>query len=73
MQLNFEFFLQIVGLLLGLLYLWWEYRADKRMWIVSVVMPMVSMVLYFRKGLYADFAINIYYLAIAAYGYAVWT
>ena len=34
---------------------------------------MVSMVLYFRKGLYADFAINIYYLAIAAYGYAVWT
>ena len=36
-------------------------------------MPMVSMVLYFRKGLYADFAINIYYLAIAAYGYAVWT
>lgn len=73
MQLNFELFLQIAGLLLGLLYLWWEYRADKRMWLVSVVMPMVSMVLYFRKGLYADFAINIYYLAIAAYGYAVWT
>lgn len=29
--------------------------------------------LYYRKGLYADFAINIYYVAIAVYGYLVWT
>ena len=29
--------------------------------------------IYFSKGLYADFAINIYYLAIAGYGFVVWT
>jgi nicotinamide mononucleotide transporter len=29
--------------------------------------------IYFSKGLYADFAINIYYLLIAIYGYVVWT
>lgn len=73
MEFNLELVLQIAGLALGLLYLWWEYQADKRMWLVGLVMPMVSMCLYFRKGLYADFAINIYYLVIAIYGYVVWT
>lgn len=29
--------------------------------------------LYFSKGIYADFAINIYYLLIAVYGYWNWT
>ncbi len=29
--------------------------------------------IYYSKGLYADFAINIYYLVIAAYGFWNWT
>lgn len=65
--------LEIAGLLLGLLYLWWEYHADSRFWLVSMIMPCVSMWLYFSKGIYADFAINIYYLLIAIYGYWNWT
>ena len=71
--MNWDLILQIAGLAIGLLYLWWEYHADAKMWIASVVMPSISLWLYFRKGLYADFAINIYYLAIAVYGYVVWT
>lgn len=70
---NWDLTLQIGGLIVGLLYLWWEYNADRRLWIASVVMPAISLWLYFRKGLYADFAINIYYLAIAVYGYLAWT
>lgn len=73
MTFDIDFLLQIAGLALGLLYLWWEYHANSRMWIVGAVMPMVSMWLYFRKGLYADFAINIYYLVMALYGYIAWT
>ena len=65
-------FLEILGFVVGLLYLWWEYHADKKVWLASVVMPAISMWLYFRKGLYADFAINIYYLVIAVYGFMVW-
>ncbi len=65
--------LEIAGFCIGLIYLWYEYHANPRMWIASVVMPMISMWIYFRKGLYADFAINIYYLVMAVYGYAVWT
>lgn len=65
--------LEILGFLVGLLYLYWEYHANSNVWAASVVMPMISMWIYFSKGLYADFAINIYYLVIAVYGFIVWT
>ncbi len=64
---------EFLGFGVGLLYLWWEYHADSKMWFASVVMPLISMWIYFSKGLYADFAINIYYLVIAVYGFIVWT
>ena len=65
--------LEILGFTVGLLYLWWEYHADWKLWYASMVMPAISMWIYFSKGIYADFAINIYYLVIAVYGYIVWT
>lgn len=65
--------LQILGLTLGLIYLYFEYNADKRMFIVGIVMPMVSMAVYYRRGIYADFSLSIYYLLMAVYSYMVWT
>lgn len=65
--------IEILGFSIGLLYLWWEYHANNKLWLASMVMPCISMWIYFSKGLYADFAINIYYLVIAVYGYVVWT
>ena len=67
-----DHFLEILGFSVGLLYLWWEYHADARVWLASIVMPAISMWIYFSKGIYADFGINIYYLVIAVYGYIVW-
>ena len=37
--MDIKLLLQIAGVLLGLLYLWLEYRADIRLWIVGLVMP----------------------------------
>ncbi len=65
--------LEILGFSIGLLYLWWEYHADSRLWLASILMPTISMWIYLHKSLYADFAINIYYFLIAIYGYATWT
>ncbi|MDE6297217.1 MAG: nicotinamide riboside transporter PnuC [Muribaculaceae bacterium] len=65
--------LEILGFTIGILYLWWEYHADSKVWLASVIMPAISMWIYFSKGLYADFAINIYYLLIAVYGFLAWT
>lgn len=72
-EIPWSLILEILGFCIGLLYLWWEYQADKRLWYASVVMPMISMWIYFSKGLYADFAINIYYLVIAVYGFRAWS
>lgn len=71
--MNFDLIIEISGFSLGLLYLWWEYHADTRLWIVSMIMPLFSMWVYFNKGLYADFGIAIYYFLVAIYGYIVWT
>lgn len=64
--------IDITGLVLGLIYLWLEYRANIWLWAVSVIMPIVHGYLYFAKGLYADFGMQFYYVAIAIYGYWSW-
>lgn len=72
-DLPWDTILEVLGFSVGLLYLWWEYHADSRLWIASIVMPTISMWIYLRKGLYADFTINIYYFVIAIYGWLTWT
>ena len=54
-------YIELLGTIVGLLYLWLEYRASIYLWVASV-----------DAGLYADFGINIYYLIIAIYGWAAW-
>lgn len=73
MTFDFNTILDFVKVILGLTYLYLEYKARASMWIVSVFMPVIGMVLFFNKGLYADCAINLYYLAMAVYGWYTWT
>lgn len=63
---------EIIGLVLGLFYLYYEYHASTLVWLFALLMPMVSMFVYFNAGLYADFSINIYYLGAAVYGLVKW-
>lgn len=72
-DLPWDIIIEALGFTIGIMYLWWEYHADPRLWLVSLIMPLISMWIYFHKGLYADFAINIYYFVIAIYGYIAWT
>ncbi len=70
--MDIKLILQIAGVALGLLYLWLEYRADIRLWIVGLVMPVVHGALYLRAGLYADCAMQVYYITAGLYGWFVW-
>lgn len=70
--MELKLFLQIVGTLLGLLYLWLEYKANIWVWIVGAIMPLVHGVLYLTSGIYADAAMQLYYVAAGIYGLVVW-
>ncbi len=73
MTLDLNTLLDILKVGVGLIYLYLEYHARPSMWIASVIMPAIGLVLFWNKGLYADCAINCYYLLIAIYGFAAWT
>lgn len=67
-----EQYIEILGTIVGLIYLWQEYRASIYLWITSIIMPAIYLYVYYQAGLYADFGINIYYLVIALYGWLAW-
>lgn len=64
--------LEVLGTMVGLVYLWLEYRASIYLWIAGIVMPAIYIFVYYKAGLYADFGINIYYLIAAVYGWFFW-
>lgn len=70
--MDIKLILQIVGITLGLLYLWLEYKANTWLWVVGMLMPCVHCVLYYKSGLYADCAMQGYYIAAGLYGLAIW-
>ena len=67
-----ELYIEIFGTIIGLIYLWLEYKANIYLWVVSIIMPAIYIYIFYNAGLYADFAINIYYLLIAIYGWFAW-
>jgi len=66
------YWLDMLTTLLGLLYIWLEYRASIWLWLVGIVMPALDIYLYYSHGLYGDAGMACYYTAAAVYGFAVW-
>lgn len=69
---DFLLALDITATIVGLVYIWLEYRASIYLWIAGIIMPAIDIFLYYEAGLYADFGMAIYYTLAALYGYAVW-
>lgn len=62
----------MAGFIIGLVYLWLEYKASIWLWLASVIMPIVHGYTYLARGLYADFGMEFYYVLAAVYGFAMW-
>ena len=65
-------YIEIAGAVIGLLYLYLEYRASVYLWPVGVVMPLFYIYIFFVSRFYADMGINIYYLFASIYGWIRW-
>ena len=64
--------IEIFGVLLGFIYLFLEYRAHQSMWLVSMVMALVYIVVYFKTGLFAYMTIYGLYFWMSLYGAYRW-
>lgn len=64
--------LDILTTILGLVYIWLEYRAHIALWVVSVIMPALDIYLYWSHGLYGDAGMAAYYTLASIYGFALW-
>lgn len=64
--------LEIAGTILGLIYLYYEYRASSSLWIVNIMMSAIYVLIYFSEGIYALGCLSIYNIVAAIYGILVW-
>ena len=65
-------YLEIAGTLVGLVYIYLQYKASTRLWIANMLMSFIYIVIYMSQGIYAQCGINIYYVLAAIYGLIVW-
>ena len=64
--------LDILTTILGLIYIWLEYRAHIALWVIGIIMPALDIILYWQHGLYGDAGMACYYTLAAFYGLCVW-
>ena len=64
--------LDILTTILGLIYIWLEYRAHIALWVIGIIMPALDVILYWNHGLYGDAGMACYYTLAAFYGLYVW-
>ncbi|MDH6355218.1 nicotinamide mononucleotide transporter [Dysgonomonas sp. PH5-45] len=63
---------ELLGTLFGLLYLYYEYKADMKMWPTGILMSLFYVYVFVSAGIYAFAVINIYYILAGVYGWFMW-
>lgn len=64
--------MDVLGTVLGLLYILLEFRENAWMWVVGSVMPVIYFVVLYQKGVYGDCATEVYAFFAGLYGLYVW-
>ncbi len=65
--------IEIVGAIVGLLYLYYEYKANILMWPTGIVMSSFYVIVFIKATFYAFACINIYYIIAGIYGWIEWS
>lgn len=64
---------ELVGAIFGLLYIFYEYKASMRMWPIGILMSIFYIYVYIQHTFYAFAIINVYYIVIGIYGWIKWS
>ena len=65
-------YIEIFTLVAGVVYVILEIRQKNFMWVLGILTSLASMWLFYVKGAYASFALNLYYLVTAFIGLWQW-
>ncbi len=63
---------EVIGTLLGLLYLYLEIKANKWLWPIGLLTSAMYIYVFFNAKFYADMALQFYYVFISIYGWILW-
>lgn len=65
-------YLGLIATVIGLIYLYLEFRAKKSMWLASIVMAILYIYIFFKSEFYAMSLIYGYFLLISMWGWQKW-
>ncbi len=68
-----DLFIEILGALTGLIYLYFSIRRSIWLWPWGIITSLLYVYVYFNAKFYADFSLQFYYLGISIYGWLYWT
>ena len=67
-----DHWLDILGTITGLVYIYQEYKASIYLWLTGIIMPVIYIFVYLDAHLYADFGMQVYYVLASVYGFLTW-
>ena len=68
-----DIIIEIIGAVIGLAYLFLEYKANVWLWPVGILMSVFYVIIFFHGKFYADAAVYLYYIGANTYGLFQWT
>lgn len=71
--MSVDLIIEIVAAIIGLTYLFLEYKANVWLWPVGILMSVFYVIVYMTGKFYADAALQVYYIGANAYGLMKWT
>ncbi|MCB8994841.1 MAG: nicotinamide mononucleotide transporter [Bacteroidales bacterium] len=67
-----ELFIEILGVVTGLIYLYFSIKQNIWLWPWGIVTSLLYIVVFFQTKFYADMSLQIYYFGISIYGWYFW-
>ncbi len=71
--MSWDLIIEIIGAVIGLTYLFLEYKANVCLWPVGILMSLFYVVIFFHGKFYADAAVYLYYIGANTYGLLKWS
>ncbi len=65
-------YIEIIGAITGIIYLYFEVKENKWLWPLGLVTSLFYVYIFFQSKFYADMGLQVYYVVISIYGWWMW-